>query len=152
VSPQVALTFRPLTTTVETSLTQERLLAWLAVLFGAFALLLAGLGLYGVTWYAVSRRRAEIGIRMALGATPRAIVRLVLTRVAQLVGVGVVIGIGLSLWLAPPVGALLYGLAPRDPITLVGAAVFMAVVAVFAGWIPASRAARLDPTRVLHES
>ncbi len=90
--------------------------------FGGLASLLAGLGLYGVTSYAVSRRRTEIGIRMALGAAPAGVVRLVLTRVAWLIGIGVVLGIGISLWASKFVASLLYSLEPRDPATLVGAA------------------------------
>jgi hypothetical protein len=85
VNPDVALTFRPLTDQVEASLTQERVVAMLSGLFGGLALLLAGLGLYGVTAYMVSRRRWEIGIRMALGAAPAGVLRLVLSRVLLLV-------------------------------------------------------------------
>ena len=85
---------------------------------GALALLLAGLGLYGVMSYAVSRRRTELGIRLALGAAPRAVVRLVLARVGLLVGAGVVAGTAASLWLSRFVAPLLYGLHPRDPVTL----------------------------------
>ena len=80
--------------------------------FGALALLLAALGLYGVMSYAVSRRRMELGIRLALGAAPRAVVRLVLARVGLLVGAGVVAGTAASLWLSRFVAPLLYGLAP----------------------------------------
>ncbi len=87
---------------------------------GALALLLAGLGLYGVMSYAVSRRRTELGIRLALGAAPRAVVRLVLARVGLLVGAGVVAGAAASLWLSRFVAPLLYGLQPRDPVTLLG--------------------------------
>ena len=79
------------------------------------ALLLAGLGLYGVTSYAVSRRRTEIGIRMALGAAPGGVVRMVLRRVALLVGIGIVVGAGVSLWASRFVSTLLFGLQPRDP-------------------------------------
>src|SRR5712691_2011812 len=89
VNPQLALTFRPLADQIDASLTQERVVAMLAGFFGALALLLAGLGLYGVTAYAVSRRRAEIGIRMALGVAPAGVVRLVLARVTLLVAIGV---------------------------------------------------------------
>ena len=90
----------------------------LSAFFGGLALLLAGLGLYGVMSYAVSRRRTEIGIRMALGAGPAGAVRLVLLRVAVLVGLGVAAGAGLALWAAKFVASaaiLIYGLQPRDP-------------------------------------
>jgi ABC-type antimicrobial peptide transport system permease subunit len=118
---------------------------------GALALLLAGLGLYGVMSYAVSRRRMELGIRLALGAAPRAVVRLVLTRVGLLVGAGVVAGAAASLWLARFVAPLLYGLQPRDPVTLLAAALTLAAVGALAAWLPARRASRIDPAVVLRE-
>jgi ABC-type antimicrobial peptide transport system permease subunit len=108
--------------------------------------------LYGVTSYAVSRRRTEIGIRMALGAAPGGVVRLVLSRVTLLVGIGVLIGAGVSVWAAKFVETLLYGLEPRDPATLVGSAVVLAAVGAAAGWLPAYRASRIDPAEVLRES
>ncbi len=151
-NPQVAMTFRPLVDQVDASLTQERVVAMLAAFFGALALLLAALGLYGVTSYAVSRRRTEIGIRMALGAEPAGVVRLVLSRVFVLVGLGVIVGVGLSWWASKFVATLLYGLEPRDPMTLVGAVGLLAAVGAFAGWLPAWRAARIDPAEVLRES
>src|SRR6185295_17874655 len=117
VNHDLALTFRPLADQVNASLTQERLVALLSGFFGALALLLAGLGLYGVTSYAVTRRRAEIGIRMALGAAPSGIVRLVLARVTLLVAFGVAVGAPVSVWAARFVASLLYGLEPRDPVT-----------------------------------
>src|SRR4051812_43327124 len=152
VNRDLALTFRPLADQVDASLTQERIVAMLAGFFGALALLLAGLGLYGVTSYAVSRRRTEIGIRMALGAAPGGVVRLVLSRVTLLVGIGVLVGGGISLWVATFVESLLYGLPPRDPATLLGAAVVLAVVGAAAGWLPAHRASRIDPAEVLRNT
>jgi predicted permease len=152
VDPNLALTFRPLSDQVNASLTQERVIAMLSGFFGALALLLAGLGLYGVTSYAVTRRRAEIGIRMALGAAPAGVVRLVLSRVALLVGLGILVGAGASLWLSKFVSTLLYGLQPRDPVTLAGAAVTLAAVGTLAGWLPAYRASRIDPAVVLRDS
>jgi ABC-type antimicrobial peptide transport system permease subunit len=141
-----------MTDQVNASLTQERVIAMLAGFFGALALLLAGLGLYGVTSYAVSRRRTEIGIRMALGAQPSGVVRLVLARVALLVGTGLIVGTGVSLWASTFIASLLYGLAPRDRVTLVGAAVVLSAVGAAAGWVPAYRASRIDPAAVLRDS
>jgi ABC-type antimicrobial peptide transport system permease subunit len=89
---------------------------------------------------------------MALGAPPAGVVRLVLARVALLVAAGVAVGAGVSLWAARFVASLLYGLAPRDPTTLLGAAITLAVVAALAGWLPAHRASRIDPAQVLRES
>ena len=94
VNPQAEMTFRPLADQIDASLVQERAIAMLSGFFGGLAVLLAGLGLFGVTTYWVSRRRREIGIRMALGAAPNAVVRLVLARVFLSVGIGVVIGAG----------------------------------------------------------
>ena len=151
VNPNIAVTFRTVSDQVNASLTQERLVALLSGFFGLLALLLAALGLYGVTSYAVSRRRAEIGVRMALGAAPGSVVRMVLGRVGVLVALGVVAGTGISLWAATFVVPLLYGLEPRDPATLVGAALSLVAIGALAGWIPATRAARIDPARVLRE-
>jgi ABC-type antimicrobial peptide transport system permease subunit len=89
---------------------------------------------------------------MALGATPGGVIRLVLSRVTLLVAVGVVVGASISLWASKFATALLYGLEPRDPATLVGAAVTLAAVGALAGWLPAYRAARIDPAEVLRES
>jgi predicted permease len=148
----LVFTFRPMTDQVSASLTQERVIAMLAGFFGALALLLAGLGLYGVTSYAVSRRRTEIGIRMALGAAPGSVVRLVLSRVTWLVGIGVAVGAGVSIWAAKFVETLLFGLPPRDPLTLAGASIVLAAVGAIAGWLPAYRASRIDPAEVLRDS
>jgi predicted permease len=151
VDPRAVITFRTLSDQVSATLTQERLVARLSLFFGGLALLLASLGLYGVTAYGVSRRRTEIGIRMALGADPSGVIRLVLQRVAWLVAIGVAVGGGISLWASTFVSTLLYGLEPRDPATLVFAAVLLGIVGLLAGWLPARRAARIDPTVVLRE-
>jgi ABC-type antimicrobial peptide transport system permease subunit len=151
VDRNLTFSFRPLTDQVDASLRQERVVAILSGLFGALALLLAGLGLYGVTSYAVTRRRTEIGIRMALGAEPAGVIRLVLSRVSVLIGLGVTVGAGVSLWASKFVATLLYGLEPRDPATLVGAAAILGAVGAFAGWLPAWRASRMDPAEVLRE-
>jgi hypothetical protein len=151
VDRDVTLSFRPYKETVREATVQERVIAMLSAFFGGLALLLAGLGLYGVMSYAVSRRRTEIGIRMALGAGPAGAVRLVLGRVALLVGLGVAAGAALSLWAAKYVSTLLFGLHPRDPATLLTAALVLAAIGGLAGYLPARRAARIDPARVLRE-
>ena len=151
VSKDVAITFRPLAEQVSAALIQERLVAMLSGFFGALALLLAGLGLYGVTSYGVSRRRTEIGIRMALGAGPASAIKLVLLRVALLVGLGIAAGAGLALWASRFVSTLLFGLPPRDPATLLTAALVLSAIGAVAGYLPARRAARIDPARVLRE-
>jgi len=152
VDRNLTFTFRPMQDRVDASLTQERLVALLSGFFGALALLLAALGLYGVTSYAVTRRRAEIGIRMALGAEPAGVLRLVLVRVFMLVALGVIIGTATSVWSSQFIASLLYDLHPRDSATLVGAALTLTAVGAIAGWLPAYRASRIDPTQVLRES
>jgi len=152
VDRNLTLTFRPLQDRVDASLTQERVVALLTGFFGTLALLLAGLGLYGVTSYAVTRRRAEIGIRMALGAEPGGVVRLVLVRVFVLVALGVISGTAVSWWSAQFIASLLYDLQPRDPVTLMSAAVTLTAVGAIAGWLPAFRASRIDPAQVLRDS
>ena len=152
VERNLTFTFRPLQDRVDASLTQERLVALVTGFFGTLALLLAGLGLYGVTSYAVTRRRAEIGIRMALGAEPAGLVWLVLVRVFVLVALGVTIGTVVSVWSSQFIASLLYDLEPRDVVTLVTAAVTLTAVGAIAGWLPAYRASRIDPAQVLRDS
>ncbi len=152
VNPNLDLTFRPLPDVVAGSITVERTLAILSGFFGALSLLLALVGIYGITSYAVSRRRKEIGIRMALGAKSSLVVRQVLSRVVMLVGVGVVIGAGTSLWASQFMEALLFNLKPRDSLTFIGAIVVLVAVGALAGWLPAWRASRVDPVMTLrHE-
>jgi ABC-type lipoprotein release transport system permease subunit len=151
VNPQLALTFRSLADQLHASLTLERVVAQLASFFGALALLLASLGLYGVTAYATSRRRTEIGICLALGATPTRVIGSVLARVSRVVAIGIVLGVIISVWAAKFVGGLLYGLPPRDPATFVAAASVLFAMGAVAGWLPARRAARMDPATVLRE-
>ncbi len=151
VDGDVTFTFREYKQAIRANTVQERMLAMLSGFFGALALLLAALGLYGVMTYAVSRRRAEIGIRMALGATPSASVRFVLQRATVLVAIGVVLGAGLSIWAARFATPLVFGVQPRDPATLAGAAAVLAAIGALAGWLPARRASRIDPAQVLRE-
>jgi putative ABC transport system permease protein len=149
VDPKLTVTFRSLASQVESSLVPERILAMLSGFFGSLALLLAGLGLYGVTLYAVNRRRAEMGIRLALGVLPTQAMGLVLRRVGAQVGAGIAIGMVLSWWTTRFIGGLLYGLTPKDPATLVIATAILATVGALAGWIPARRVASIDPAIVL---
>lgn len=144
-NPALSWTFRPLAEQIEASITQERTTAALAGFFGGLALLLAGLGLYGITAYGVSRRRAEIGIRIALGASRINVIRLVTSRVAVLVGLGTVVGTVASVWLSRFVATLLYEIEPQDPITLMGAVAALAGVGLAAGLLPAGLAASIDP-------
>jgi putative ABC transport system permease protein len=151
VHTDLMITPRLLANDVDAVLTQERVMAALSGIFGALALLLAALGLYGVTSYAVNRRRAEIGIRLALGAAPGGVVALILRRALALIGGGILAGSLVSLWLARFVSPLLFGLQPRDPATLTAAILLLGAVGVLAAWLPARRASRIDPTRVLRE-
>ncbi|HET8770594.1 MAG TPA: ABC transporter permease [Gemmatimonadaceae bacterium] len=151
VDPDLTLSFRPLESYIGASLAQERLIAMLSGFFGVLALLLAALGLYGITSYAVTRRRVELGIRMALGASPGSVIRLVMSRTGALVVGGILLGGLASWWASKFVSSLLFGLAPADPVTIAGAMVVLAAVASVAGWIPARRAAVIDPAEVLRE-
>jgi ABC-type antimicrobial peptide transport system permease subunit len=145
------MTFRLLSDQVNNSLIQERVVAMMSGFFGALALLLAGLGLYGITSYAVNRRRTELGIRMALGAAPAGVIGLVLRRVGLLVAAGVLVGGAIAWVLVRYVSTLLYGPEPHDPLTLAGAAVILGAIGALAGWLPARRASRIDPAQVLRE-
>jgi putative ABC transport system permease protein len=149
--PTVAFTFGTFDQLVEATVTQERLIAILSGFFGALALLLAAVGLYGVVAHAVRTRQAEIGVRMALGATPSSIVRLVFQRVGVLIAAGLALGLAGSFWAARFVEALLFRLEARDPMTFAGAAAVLVAVGALAAWMPARRAARLDPVTVLRE-
>jgi putative ABC transport system permease protein len=151
VNPNIGVQFSVLTTQLKESLMRERLMAALAGAFGLLAGSLAVLGLYGVVAYMVARRRNEIGVRIALGSGQGRVVRLVLKEAAVLLAVGLAVGIGLSLWAARAATAMLYGLKPYDPVTLVGAAALLAGVALVASYAPARRASRLDPMDALRE-
>jgi predicted permease len=128
---------------------KERIFSQLLTVFGAFALLLACIGLHGVTSYAVTRRTSEIGIRLALGAQRAQVLWMILRQVLVLAVAGTIIGLP-GAWLAgPAVQSLLYGLAPTDAVTIAGAALVMVGVAVAAGWWPARRAARMEALAAL---
>jgi len=126
------------------SLARERLIATLSGFFGALALLLAAIGLYGVIAYAVQRRTREIGIRMSLGARRSTVMWMVLRGALGMAITGIAIGLILSSWLSRLVTAQLYGVSPNDPMSLAAACVTLAAVAVFAASVPAWKAARVD--------
>jgi len=151
VKPTIALQLTTLSQQVESSLMRERLLARLSGFFGALALLLATVGLYGTLSYSVARRRNEIGIRIALGAARGRVIRLVLGEVTRIVAIGVALGAVAALLTTRWVEAFLYGLTPSDPTTIIGSAVVLSVVALAAGALPAWRAARVDPISALRE-
>ncbi|MCW5969944.1 MAG: ABC transporter permease [Blastocatellales bacterium] len=134
---------------ISESVSRERLVALLSGFFGLFALLLAGLGLYGVMAYAVTRRTREIGIRMALGARAAGVLWLVLRETLLLALIGTVIGLPLALATTRMTEGLLFGLTPTDPLTIVIATLVMIAVAGLAGYFPARRAAQVDPMAAL---
>jgi putative ABC transport system permease protein len=151
VDPKLALSFRDYSDLIRATVAQERLVATLAAFFGGLAMLLAALGLYGVTAYSVSRRRAELAVRIALGASTGGVVRLVLGRLTVLLLSGLAIGSALILWAGRFIGALLFRIDARDPQTLMGAAAVLMAVGLLAGWLPARGVSRLDPTTALRE-
>lgn len=134
---------------VDLSLRSERMVASLSLVFGALATLLAVIGLYGVMAYTVARRTREIGIRMALGAIQGNVIWMVMKDVLMLIGLGVAVGLPLAIGLSRLIQSQLFGLAPHDPITLTLATLGLTLVACLAGFVPALRASRVDPTRAL---
>jgi predicted permease len=135
--------------TVDEALFNERMLALLSASFGLLATVLAAIGLYGVMSYTVSRRTREIGIRIALGAERTTVVWMVLREVALLTVIGIGIGVPGALGLSRFVRSQLYGIEPSDPVTLLLAATTLAAVGLFAGYLPARRAAGVQPVRAL---
>jgi ABC-type antimicrobial peptide transport system permease subunit len=136
-------------TQLRDGLARERILAWLAGSFGVLAALLATIGVYGVISYVVVRRRREIAIRLALGSGRMRVVRLILREIAILLVVGLVLGGALAVAMASAASSLLFGLSPRDPMTLVGAAGVLATIGFLASSLPAFRASRVDATAAL---
>jgi ABC-type antimicrobial peptide transport system permease subunit len=134
---------------VELSVAGERFRTTLVGLFAALAILLAAVGISGVMGYSVSRRTQEIGLRMALGATPREVLREVVREGLRLSLIGGVFGIAAALALSRFLRSLLYGVGPADAVTYAGVALLLAVVSLLACALPALRAARVDPTVAL---
>lgn len=149
--PGIAMEFRVFERQVRDGLIRERLMAALSGFFGVLAALLATIGLYGVIAYVVIRRRNEIGIRMALGSSRGQVVGLILKEAALMLVVGIGIGVVCSLVFARMASSLLFGLTAHDPVTFVAAAGLLAVVAAAGSYLPAQRAARLDPMSALRD-
>ena len=145
VNPEIDVQFKVLRAQIRESLVQDELMASLCGFFGALAVLLAAIGLYGVISYTVAQRTSEIGVRMALGAQRSGVIGLILGEVAVLIAIGVVVGAGLTLAGSKAASSLLFGLKARDPLTLVLATVILAAIGFGASFIPARRATRVDP-------
>jgi len=141
--------FKSLDYQVADNFNQERLISRLTGLFGLLALVLASVGLYGITAYSVARRTSEIGLRMALGANRQNVLGLVLRGALLLVGLGLAIGIPVALLGGRLMQSQLYGVRTYDPLTLLGAILVLAVSAAFAGFLPARRAASIEPMNAL---
>lgn len=127
----------------------DRLFAWLTSAFGVLATLLAAIGLYGITAYSVTRRTQEIGIRVALGAEQKNVFRLIMREVLILAAVGIIAGAPLMVWLAKIASAELFGVKANDPSIIAGAVVAIVGVCAIAGFVPARRAATIDPIKAL---
>jgi predicted permease len=142
----------PYATLVDRSIATERIMATLGGFFGVLALIIAAIGLFGLLAFQVSRRTNELGVRMALGARPQAMIVLVLRDVAGMVVAGVLIGTAAALTLSGLAQSILFGLTPTDPAAFVIAALILGLTALIAGWLPARRASRVDPLIALrHE-
>jgi putative ABC transport system permease protein len=130
---------------VSLSTSREQFNMWLMSVFGVSALLLAAIGIYGLMAYSVEQRTQEIGIRLALGAQGSQVKNMVVLQGMRLALVGVVIGVGVSLYLAKVIATFLFGVTARDPLVFVGVPILLTIVALLAVWFPARRASRVDP-------
>jgi hypothetical protein len=136
---------RPLTQLVDRAVSPRRFIVSLLAGFAAFALILASLGIYGLISYSVNRRRQEIGIRMALGASTFDVQSRIVLRTLGLAALGLLVGVIISSGLARSVSGLLFGVTSGDPLTFLGAALVLMTIAVLAGYLPARRASKIDP-------
>ena len=148
-APDVPVKFSTFADEMGGWLADRRFLLLLVGLFATAALTLAGVGIFGVVAFSVSRRTQEIGIRMALGARRGSVLRLVVREGARLAGLGVAIGVAASLFITRLLSSLLFRVSATDPITFAGVAILLSLVALLASYIPARRAARLDPNQAL---
>jgi predicted permease len=151
ISPDIGIEFHAFKTMIRERLLPEQLMAMLAGFFGFLAAVLATAGLYGVMSYMVARRQNEIGIRMALGADRMGVMRLVLREAATLLAIGLAVGTALALAAGAAARSMLFGLRPYDPLTLAMAVALLAGVTLAASYLPALRAAKLDPMVALRD-
>ena len=149
--PGAAVSYESVIAFVDDVLMTERLMAWLSAFFGVLAVLIAVIGLYGVMSYLVSRRRVEIGVRMALGAEAGAVVRMILGDSAKLLLAGCVGGVALAVVVTRYAAAMLFGLSPVDPVSFASGIAVLALASLVACYLPARRATRIDPTAALRE-
>jgi predicted permease len=137
---------------IDAAMTQERIFVAMTSSFGMLALALASVGIYGVMAYSVANRTNEIGIRLALGALPRQVLAMVLREAVWISVAGITVGLGAALMLGRLIRTMLYGLQPADPMTLVSGALLLILVGLVASWLPAQRAASVQPVEALrHE-
>ncbi|MBA3637950.1 MAG: ABC transporter permease [Acidobacteria bacterium] len=151
-TPGAAVEYSTITSYVQDAIVAERLMATLSGFFGVLAMLIATIGLYGVMSYMVTRRKVEIGVRMALGADPGKVIRMVLGESGALLAAGVAAGLVLAFIGSRYAATLLFGVKAWDPVSFALAAAALGVVSLAAAWIPARRASRLAPTVALRES
>ena len=149
---QPATEMRPIQSLVDRSTSPRRFFTLLVGTFAALGLILASLGIYGVISYSVTRRTQEIGVRMALGATPGRVQRNVIAKTLRLAAIGIGMGAAASLAVANLIGSMLFGTAPTDPITFVAMIVLLGAVAALAGYVPARRASRINPMVALRNN
>jgi len=149
VAKDVPVKIAPLEEAVQRSLSRDRLVAQLSAAFGLLGILLASIGLYAAIAHSVSSRTREIGIRLAIGAKARDVIRMVLRESLRVTAIGVMIGLPLAMAGSRLISALLFEVSPSDPPTLVISALFLALTGIAAAWWPARRASRLDPSTTL---
>jgi len=148
-NPEIEAEFRMFRNNIQKGMVQERTMAFLSGAFGALAILLTTIGLYGVISYIVAMRRNEIGIRMALGASGADVVGTITRQTVRMLAAGVALGVLLSIAATRGASSLLFGIQPNDVLSVLGAALFLVIVGLVAGYIPARRASRMDPSSAI---